>query len=346
MKFNRLGSTGLLVSELGLGTMTFGKSEGLPLLGGLGQSEANALVAHAHGNGVNLFDTADGYASGASEQILGKALRNLGAARESYLIATKAFLAMGNGPNDAGSSRAHLLDAAKASLKRLGVDHIDLYQLHGFDPVTPIEESLRALDDLVRQGLVRYVGVSNWAAWQIAKALGISERLGLARFSSLQAYYSVVGRDLEQEISSMLLSEGVGLIVWSPLAGGFLSGKRQRDMPAPEGSRRSAMQFPPVDEERGFDALDVLCSIAEAHAASVAQISLAWLLRQRAVSSVLIGAKRIDQLQDNLKAADIRLTEQELNLIDKISEVPPHYPKWMIDFQGGERNGLLARSNR
>ncbi|MDL5364226.1 aldo/keto reductase [Xanthomonas sp. NCPPB 2654] len=345
MKFNRLGNTGLFVSELGLGTMTFGENRDYPLLGGVGQQEANAFVSHALESGVNLFDTADGYSLGSSEQILGKALRNSGVQRESYLIATKAFLAMGSGPNDAGSSRGHLLNAAKGSLKRLGVDYIDIYQLHGFDPATPIEESLRAIDDLVRQGLVRYVGVSNWAAWQIAKALGISERLGLTRFSSLQAYYSVVGRDLEQEIAPMLLSEGVGLIVWSPLAGGFLSGKRQRDMPEPEGSRRSAMQFPPIDGTRGFETLDVLRSIADAHDASVAQISLAWLLSQRAVSSVLIGAKRMDQLEDNLKAAELQLTQHELNLIARVSGLPANYPRWMLDFQGAERNSLLVQSN-
>jgi aryl-alcohol dehydrogenase-like predicted oxidoreductase len=218
MKYNRLGTSGLFVSELSFGTMTFGQKEG-QAFGGLTQKDASAMVANAFEAGVNLFDTADVYALGDSECFLGEALRNLGVPRESYLIATKAFGPMGKGPNDAGASRGHLLDAVKTRLKRLGVDHVDLYQIHGFDPATPMEETLHALDDLVRQGYVRYVGVSNWAAWQIAKALGISAHLGLSRFSSLQAYYSVAGRDLEREIVPLLESEGVGLLVWGPLAG-------------------------------------------------------------------------------------------------------------------------------
>ncbi len=346
MKYNRLGNTGLFVSELGFGAMTFGENAGHPTLGGLGQQDANTLVARAYDAGVTLFDTADVYAVGASERLLGEALRNLGQPRESYVIATKAFGPMGAGPNDAGSSRGHLLDAAKHSLKRLGVDHIDLYQIHGFDPATPIEEQLRALDDLVRQGHVRYVGVSNWAAWQIAKALGISERLAITRFSAMQAYYSVVGRELEREIAPLLESEGVGLMVWSPLAGGFLSGKLARGANAPEGSRWSTNAFPPVEEERGYDAIDVIRTIAEAHGASVAQVSLAWLLHQRVVSSVLIGAKRMDQLEDNLKAADITLTDENLAAIDEVSKLRPEYPAWMVEMWSQRRAGQLAGSKR
>lgn len=346
MKYNRLGTSGLFISELGFGAMTFGENEGHPTLGGLGQAEANTLVARAYEAGVNLFDTADNYAQGASERFLGEALRGLGVPREKYLIATKAFSPMGGGPNDAGASRGHLLDAAKNSLKRLGVDHIDLYQIHGFDPATPIEESLRALDDLVRQGHVRYVGVSNWAAWQIAKALGVSERLGIARFASLQAYYSVAGRDIEREIAPLLLSEGVGLLIWSPLAGGFLSGKKLRGAAAPDGSRWSANPFPPLDEDRGYNALDVMRPIAEAHGASIAQIALAWLLHQKVVSSVLVGAKRMDQLDDNLKAASISLSQEERAVISKVSELPGEYPGWMFGFQGQGRLAQVASSNR
>lgn len=333
MKYNRLGHTGLHVSQLALGTMTFGESAAFKALGGLGQEDANRLVARAFEAGVNLFDTADGYADGQSERVLGNALRSLGAPRESYLIASKGFAPMGQGPNDMGASRAHLLDAAQASLKRLGVEHIDLYQIHGFDRATPIEESLRALDDLVRQGHVRYVGVSNWAAWQIAKALGISQRLDLAPIASLQAYYSLVGRDLELELAPFLASEGVGLLVWSPLAFGFLSGKQARGEKPAEGSRRAEMDFPAFDKERGFDILDVLRPIAQAHAASVARISLAWLLHQPAVSSVLVGAKRLDQLEDNLQAVDVKLDAGELAAIDAVSRPQPLYPGWMIDFQ-------------
>lgn len=333
MKYARLGNTGLHVSQLALGAMTFGDSEASKQMGGLGQQDANRLVAHAVEAGVNLFDTADGYSGGESERMLGEALRSLGVSRENYLIATKGYAPVGAGPNAMGASRAHLLDAAKASLKRLGVDHIDLYQVHGFDRATPIEETLRALDDLVRQGHVRYVGVSNWAAWQIAKSIGISERLDITRPSALQAYYSLVGRDLEHEIAPMLASEGLGLLVWSPLAFGFLSGKEARgDKPA-DGSRRSEMDFPPFDKERGFDIVDVVRPIAQAHAASVAQIALAWLLHQPVVSSVLIGAKRLDQLEDNLQASEIALTADELAAIDAVSRPAPIYPGWMFGVQ-------------
>ena len=346
MKYNRLGTSGLFVSELSFGTMTFGENEGQPTLGSLTQHDASALVAKAFEAGVNLFDTADVYALGDSERFLGEALRNLDVPRESYLIATKAFGPMGKGPNDVGASHGHLLDAAKASLKRLGVDHIDLYQIHGFDPATPTEETLRALDDLVRQGYVRYVGVSNWAAWQIAKALGISAHLGLSRFSSLQAYYSVAGRDLEREIVPLLESEGVGLLVWGPLAGGLLSGKQPRGAEAPEGSRRGAAAFPPVDYERAYDALDVMRDIAESHGVSIAQIALAWLLHQRIVSSVVVGAKRMDQLEDNLQAVNVSLTDEEQAAIPEVSKTPAEYPAWMIELWSQLRRTQLANSGR
>ena len=345
MKYNRLGNTGLFVSELALGTMTFGDTEGFQTIGGVDQESANAMVARAFEAGVNLFDTADRYASGNSERLLGHALRNLGVPRESYLIATKAFGPMGKGPNDAGASRGHVMNAVKNSLTRLGVDHIDLYQIHGFDPATPFEETLRALDDLVRQGHVRYVGVSNWAAWQIATALGITERLGLTRLSSLQAYYSVAGRDLEREVVPLLEHSGVGLMVWSPLAGGFLSGKQERGTEVPEGSRSAAAR-PYIDYPRGFDTIDVLRPIADAHGASVAQTALAWLLHQRVVSCVLVGAKRIAQLEDNLKAVDITFSNHELEAINNVSKLPPEYPGWMIGMWSQVRSTALAASKR
>ena len=345
MKYNRLGTSGLFVSELSFGTMTFGEKEGLSL-GGLPQQDASALVAKSFEAGVNLFDTADVYALGDSERFLGEALRNLGVPRESYLIATKAFGPMGKGPNDAGASRGHLLDAVKTSLNRLGVDHIDLYQIHGFDPATPMEETLRALDDLVRQGHVRYVGVSNWAAWQIAKALGISAHLGISRFSSFQAYYSVAGRDLEREILPLLESEGVGLLVWGPLAGGLLSGKQARGAKAPEGSRRAAAAFPPVDYDRTYDALDAMRGIAETHSVSVAQIALAWLLHQKVVSSVIVGARRMDQLEDNLRAVNVSLTDEEQAAVTEVSKIPAEYPAWMIELWSHVRRTQLANSRR
>lgn len=346
MQYNRLGNSGLFVSELGFGAMTFGENEGFRTLGGLAQQEANALVARAFEAGVNLFDTADRYAMGQSERFLGEALRSLKVPRDSYLIATKAFGPMGEGPNDAGASRGHLLDAARNSLKRLGVDHIDLYQIHGFDPATPIAESLRALDDLVRQGYVRYIGVSNWAAWQIARGIGMTERLGLERIASLQAYYSVAGRDIEREIAPLLEHEGVGLLVWSPLAGGFLSGKQPRGTEAPDDSRRAVHAFPPFDAQRAYDAIDVMRPIAEAKQASVAQVALAWLLHQKVVSSVLIGAKRMDQLEENLQAANVALTADELAAIGEASKLVAEYPGWMFDFWSQRRRDQLAQSKR
>jgi aryl-alcohol dehydrogenase-like predicted oxidoreductase len=238
MRYKPVGRTGLFVSELCLGTMTFGGSTGLwAQIGDLRQADAERLVGQAIDAGINFIDTADVYAGGVSEQITGQALKNLKVRRDSVVVATKVFGETAPGPNSRGNSRAHILDGVKASLARLQLDHIDLYQIHGFDPATPIEETVRALDQLVRQGDVRYVGVSNWAAWQIVKALGVAERLGLARFESLQAYYTVAGRDLERELVPMLASEGLGLMVWSPLAGGLLSGKFGRDQPGEAGSR-------------------------------------------------------------------------------------------------------------
>src|SRR6476660_793938 len=305
MRYNPLGRTGLFVSELCLGTMTFGGSEGMwGQIGRLQQADAERLVGQALDAGVNFIDTADVYAGGASEQITGQALRNLKVPREQVVVATKVFGETGSAPNMRGATRSHILDGVKASLKRLQLDHVDLYQIHGFDPATPIEETLRALDNLVQHGHVRYIGVSNWAAWQIAKALGISERLGLARFESLQAYYTIAGRDLERELVPLLKSENVGLLVWSPLAGGLLSGKYTREGGKEEGSRRTKFDFPPVNVERAYDCIDAMRSLAEAKGVSVAQIALAWLLHQKAVTSVIIGAKRVEQLDDNIAATN------------------------------------------
>ncbi|MDB5945093.1 MAG: aldo/keto reductase, partial [Ramlibacter sp.] len=274
---------------------------------------------------------------GVSEQITGQALKNLKVPREQVVIATKVFGETGAGPNARGLTRSHILDGVKANLKRLQLDHIDLYQVHGFDPATPMDETLRALDQLVRHGHVRYIGVSNWAAWQIAKALGISERLGLARFESLQAYYTVAGRDLERELIPMLRSEGVGLMVWSPLAGGLLSGKYGRDQQAEAGSRRVAFDFPPVNKNRAWDCVDAMRPIAQAHGVSVAQVALGWLLHQPQVTSVIVGAKRPEQHADNIGATTVRLSADELARIDGASRLPPEYPGWMFERQGEPR---------
>ena len=344
MRYNPLGQTGLLVSELCLGTMTFGgEGELWQKIGTLQQKEADDLVKAALDGGINFLDTANVYSAGLSEQITGQALRNLGIARDEVIVATKVFGRMGKGPNGAGASRGHILDQAKASLKRMQVDHIDLYQIHGFDNGTPIEETLEALDLLVRQGHVRYIGVSNWAAWQVAKGLGIAERKNLAPIRSLQAYYTLAGRDLEREIVPMLRSENVGLMVWSPLAGGLLSGKYDRGSEASGDGRRATFDFPPVDRPRAYDAIDAMRPIAKAHGRTVAQVALAWLLHQPVVSSVIIGAKRIGQVAENLGAVDIEFSAEDLKALDTVSRLPAEYPGWMLDRQGGYRTSTSPR---
>ena len=346
MRHRPLGQTGLFVSELCLGTMTFGGTEGMwANLGALKQNDAERLIGQAIDAGINFIDTADVYAAGASEQITGQELKNLKIPREDVVVATKVFGEMGKSPNSRGATRHHILDGVKASLKRLQFDHIDLYQIHGFDPATPIEETVRALDQLVRHGHVRYVGVSNWAAWQIATALGIAERLGLSHFESLQAYYSVAGRDLERELVPMLRSTGMGLLVWSPLAGGLLSGKYADANQVEEGSRRSSFDFPPVDKNRAKDCIEVMRAIAQAHGVSIARVALAWLLHQPQVTSVIIGAKRPDQLADNIGSTDVKLTAAELEQIGKVSQLPGEYPGWMFEMQGKFRRSQIAEAN-
>ncbi len=347
MRHLPLGRTGLFVSELCLGTMTFGGGAGIwSQIGALQQAESEKLIGSAIDAGINFIDTADVYSAGLSEQITGQALKNLKVARESVVVATKVFGETGAGANTRGATRSHIVAGIQASLKRLQLDHVDLYQIHGFDVATPIEETVRALDTLVRDGRVRYVGVSNWAAWQIAKAVGIAERLGLARFESLQAYYTVAGRDLEREIVPMLASEGLGLMVWSPLAGGLLSGKYGRDQQGEEGSRRNSFDFPPVNRDRAWNCVDAMRPIAEAHGVSVARIALAWLLHQPQVTSVIIGAKRPDQLADNIAATTLRLSADELTALDAVSRLPPEYPGWMFERQGEYRRKQMAAAGR
>ncbi|TFH54233.1 MAG: aldo/keto reductase [Methanothrix sp.] len=347
MRYNRLGKTGLFVSELCLGTMTFGGGEGIwGKIGNLQQQESERLIARSLEAGISFIDTADVYASGVSETITGLALKNLKVKREEVVIATKVFGETGAGPNGCGSSRTHILDGVKASLKRLQLDHIDLYQIHGFDPATPMEETVRALETLVAQGLVRYVGVSNWSAWQIMKGMGIADGLGFSRFASLQAYYTIAGRELEREIIPMLKSEGVGLMVWSPLAGGLLSGKYGRDRSGEDGSRRVMFDFPPVDLERAYPVIDAMRKIADERSCSVAQIALAWVLHQPQVTTIIIGAKRPDQLEDNLAAVNIELSAVELATLDEVSALPVEYPAWMFARQGEGRAKQLAEEKR
>jgi len=338
MQYKTLGDTGLLVSTLCFGTMTFHGGEGFwKAIGSVNQAGADELIKTSLSAGINFFDTADVYSEGESEKILGQSIKNLGVARKDVVIATKVFGRVGQGRNDVGASRGHIMDAVEASLRRLQTDHIDLYQIHGNDTVTPVEETLRALDALVTQGKVRYVGCSNWQAWKIAKALGISQFKNLARFDTLQAYYSIAGRDLERDIIPLLQAEKTGLLVWSPLAGGLLSGKFSRENQKPEGSRRSEFDFPIVDKERAWRILDAMAPIAKAHGCSPARISLAWLLTKPVVTSVIIGAKRLDQLRDNIAAVDLRLTAEEIKQLDEVSALPPEYPGWMLPFQNSTR---------
>lgn len=352
MRYNTLGQTGLFVSELCLGTMTFGSSEGMwSQIAGLGQGEVDALVKAAFDGGINFLDTADVYSEGRSEEMTGQALRNLGIARDDVVVATKGFGRVGSAPglNRVGATRAHILSACKASLGRLGLDHIDLYQLHGFDAATPIEEMLEALDILVRHGHVRYVGVSNWAAWQVAKALGIAERKNLAPPRSLQSYYTLAGRDLEREIVPMLLSEKVGLMVWSPLAGGLLSGKYDLgpDHDTTQGQgRRATFDFPPVLRPRAQAVVKALGDISGQKGCTVAQVAIAWLLHQPVVTSVIVGAKRPEQLADNLGAVDVELTAPELEALGAASALPGEYPGWMIERQAGLRQVPAGRRSR
>ena len=338
MRYESLGNTGLLVSRLCLGTMTFGDGQGpFKAIGAVGQKEADALVKAAIEGGINFFDTADVYSAGFSEKTIGQSFRNLNIPRKDVVLATKVYNRMGAGRNDVGASRKHIMDGIEASLRRLQTDYVDLYQIHANDSVTPIEETLRALDTLVTQGKVRYIGVSNWQAWKIARSVGISEAKNLARFESLQAYYSIAGRDLERELAPLLEAEKIGLLVWSPLAGGLLSGKFSRENQKPQGARRSEFDFPIVDKERTWKILDVMGPIAKAHDCSPARIALTWLLTRPVVTSVILGAKRLDQLQDNLAAIELDLSKEEIEQLDEVSALPPEYPGWMLPFQGADR---------
>ena len=337
MKYNLLGNTGLKVSALCLGTMTFGGKGWAAAIGSLDQQAVDEQMKRAIDAGVNFIDTANIYSEGLSEELTGQSIRNLGLQRSSLVLATKVRGQMGAGQNELGLTRKHILDQVDSSLKRLKTDYIDLYQVHSYDPLTPLEETLRALDDLVRSGKVRYIGASNLAAWQLMKALSYSTYNHVEKFVSLQAYYTIAGRDLEREIVPLLQDQKVGLMVWSPLAGGFLSGKFTRDQQNEEGARRMKFDFPPIDKDKTFTILDNLRPMAEAKGASVAQLALAWLLHQPVVTSVIIGAKKMEQLEDNLKSVDVQLTPEELTQLDEVSKLNPEYPGWMLDFTGGDR---------
>lgn len=344
MRYRRLGTTGLFVSELCLGTMTFGKPEAkYAAAGGLEYREVEVIMDRAINAGINFIDTADVYSAGQAEQLIGRAVKTLAVKRPDLVIATKAGHATGSGLNEAGNSRGHLMRQVEESLRRLGTDYIDLYQLHGWDPATPVDETLRALEDIVTQGYVRYVGVSNWAAWQVAKALGVSEQTKLAKFQSYQGYYSLVGRDAEREVLPMLASEVMSMLVFSPLAGGYLTGK-YRDRK--QGGRRSTIQFPPVDEGRGTLVLEAMDAIAGAHGVSMEAVALAWLRHQPGVTSIVLGVTRVEQLEANLACTKVQLTVEELAQLDKASALPMEYPGWMIANDSAERQLLMDTGRR
>ena len=353
MRYRKLGRTGLAVSEICLGTMTFGGDGFWKVIGALEQEASTKLVKTAFDKGVTFIDTANVYSNGLSEQALGQAITDL--PRDELVIATKLFGRMGaygsgertpaeqrrfDNTNLWGLARKHVFDAVDASLVRLQLDYIDLYQVHAFDNVTPLEETLEALDEVVKSGRARYIGLCNYAAWQIAKALGVSERNGLARYESLQMYYSIAGRDIEREVVPLAKDQELAILPWSPLAGGFLSGKFTRDS-AGEG-RRATFDFPPVDKEKAYDIIDVMKDIGDARGVSVAQIALSWLLHQRHVTSVIIGAKTEAQLNDNLAATSVELSSDESKRLDEVSRLAPEYPGWMLERQGGERTSNLS----
>lgn len=342
MNYRRFGTTGLKVSELCLGTMTFGSS--FFNIGAVNQAGANQMVARSLEAGINFIDTADMYSYGESETILGQALNAAGAARDAVVIATKVFANLnrngdqGKGdPNNRGLSRKHIMAGCEASLGRLGTDHIDLYQVHGWDVLTPVEETLRALDDLVRQGKVRYVGCSNWPARHLATALALARCHDWEPFVSLQAYYSLVGRDLEHELLPLCREQGLGVLPWSPLSGGFLTGKFRRGEAKPEGARRTTFHFPPIDEERGYDAVDALDAVARETGTTIPQVALAWLLAQPGVTSVIIGANKMPQLEDNLKAWQVKLSPEQVARLSATTAPRPIYPEWMVERQNAGR---------
>lgn len=333
MKYKLLGKTGVLVSELCLGTMTFGGKGYWQAIGQMPEDEVTNLVKTAIDNGINFFDTANAYSEGLAEILFGKALKNLGIYRQTLFIATKVRLRVGEGANQVGLSRLHILDSVDDSLKRLGLSHIDMLYIHGVDPLTPLEETMRGLEDVVRSGKVRYLGVSNHPAWMVMKANSIARKYNWSEFVATQNFYSIASRDIEREIVPMATSESISIMPWSPLAGGFLSGKYTRNKNIAGDSRRDTFDFPPINKEKAFDIIDTMTSIGAHHNVSAARVALSWIKDKPGVTSVIIGAKRLDQLQDNLASVELQLSQEELKELDSVSALTPEYPGWMIERQ-------------
>ena len=325
MKYRKLGNTGLIVSEVALGSMQFG---GRMNMGNLGQEQTSQMVKLAMDRGINFIDTADVYSLGESETLLGNALKGI---REEIVLATKVRLPMGKNFNRSGATRVNILREVEDSLRRLQTDYIDLYQVHGWDSTTPLEETVRTLNDLVRQGKVRYIGLSNLMSWQAATAVMLQERWGLEKYVTAQMYYSLVGRGIEHEFQSFAEYHNIGILVWSALAGGFLAGKYSRGNPAPAGTRfAEAGQFVPFDQDMGYRVVDALKEVGARHGASPARVALAWVLGRPAVSSVIVAARKPEHLEDNIRAVDLQLSKDDVRLLDAASDPGVPYPKWMV----------------
>ncbi len=337
MKYKNLGNTGVLVSEICFGTMTFGGKGFWGSIGKLDQEPVNDLIKYSFDHGINFIDTANIYSEGLSEELTGKSFRQLGLNRQEIVLATKLRGRVGPGANSVGLSRLHIMDSVNDSLRRLDMDHIDLLYIHGVDTITPLEETMRGLEDVVRSGKVRYLGVSNHPAWMVAKANGIAEKMGWSKFVASQNYYSIAGRDIEREIIPMALHEKIAIMPWSPLAGGLLSGKFTRDNQKAGDSRRDEFDFPPVNKDRAYNIIDFMIKIARSHEVSPARVALSWMLKKDGITSIIIGAKRTEQLADNIAATELELSEKEMNELNKLSELPSEYPGWMVERQTSGR---------
>ncbi|MEI8115858.1 MAG: aldo/keto reductase, partial [Bacteroidia bacterium] len=327
------GKTGVLVSELCLGAMTFGGKGYWQAIGQVPQDEVNQIIRLSLDSGINFIDTANAYSEGLSEIMLGEALKTLAVPRQEVFIATKLRIRMGPGANQVGLSRLHIMDSVNDSLQRLNLSHIDLLYIHGVDPITPLEETMRGLEDVVRSGKVRYLGISNHPAWMVMKANSYADKMGWTKFVASQNYYTIASRDIEREIVPMALSEGIGIMPWSPLAGGFLSGKYTRNNEVAGNSRRDAFDFPPINKTKAYDIIDVMAEIGKQHGVSVATVALNWVTKQPGVCSTIIGAKTLDQLKDNISAVNLQLTPEDLQQLNDISAPTPEYPGWMVTRQ-------------
>jgi len=337
MKYNFLGNTGLAVSELCFGAMTFGGNGIWEAIGKVQQQGVNDLIKNVVDLGINFIDTANVYSFGESERLLGQSIKHLGLNRNDLVIATKVRGRMGEGINNMGLSRYHIFQSVDASLQRLQLDNIDILYVHGYDPKTSVEEVMHTLNDIVLTGKVRYIAVCNWPAWTVMKALGIAEKHGWNKFMGLQYFYSLSGRDIERELLPMALDQNIGVMPWSPLAGGFLSGKYTRNNEKAGDSRRDTFDFPPINKEKSYDIIDVISDIGKQHNVSAAQVALAWVRLQKGITSTIIGAKNVDQLKDNVKSIDLDLSAEELKRIDEVSALPKEYPGWMVERQAADR---------